>query len=244
MKYSPAEEITFAAKTGFLSRRLWLDFFASGGKSWRNSVWRSLVGRGDFLPHPASRAGDVIVPNRKSPLARRLVGEAIASPPYISQLDHDEACARIALTLERRGRIHSYMTEPDQKRLFFGSHRSYREARAVKFPDLLLELKGAGAYRQVAVEVELSRKSPRRYCEIFRALKNRPPHDLVLFLARSEVIFDALARAMKEVTFPTWERPVGFGAVDAWLENPDGAAIHLHDGTTNLLQLLASPRAQ
>lgn len=183
------------------------------------------------------------MPNRKSLLVRRLVGEAIASPPYISQLDHDEICARIALALERRGLLHSYMTEADQKRLFFGSHHSYREAKAVKFPDLLLELKGPGGGRQVAVEVELSRKSPRRYGEIFRALKDRPHYDLVLFLARSDVIFDALARAMKETTFPTWERPVGFGSVDAWLENPELASVHLHDGTTNLTKMLSPTSA-
>jgi hypothetical protein len=243
VRHLPIEEITFAAKTGFLSRRLWLDYFAKGRKSWRNFMWRALVDRGDFLPHPAIRAGDVIVPNRRSLLVKRLVGDAVASPPYISQLDHDEICARIALTLDRRGLLHSYMTEADQKRLFFGSHRFYREARAVKFPDLLLEFRGPTGGRQVALEVELTRKNSRRYNEIFRALKDRPRHDLVLFLSRSDAIFDALTRAMKDVTFPTWERPVGFGSVDAWLANPELASIHLHDGATNLGQMLAPPPA-
>ncbi len=234
MKYQPIEEVRFAAKTGFLSRRLWLDFFARGSKSWRNKSWRALHASGDFLPHPASRAGDVIVPNRKSPFVRRLVGDAVASPPYIFQLDHDEICARIALSLERRGLIRSYLTEADQKRLFFGSFRSYREAQSVKFPDLLLEVPSSRGNRQIAVELELSRKSPRRYCEIFRALRDGPRRDLFLFLSRSDAIFDALARAMKDVTFPTWERPVGFGLVGEWLANSARATISLSDETTTL----------
>lgn len=237
MRYLPIQEITFAAKTGFLSRRLWVDFFAKGSKSWRNKSWRALQAHGDFLPHPASRADDVIVPNRKSHLVRRLVGGAVASPPYISQIDHDEICARIALILERRGLIHSYLTEADQKRLFFSSFRSYREASTVKFPDLLLELRSSRGNLQLAVELELSRKSPRRYCETFRALRDGPRRDLVLFLSRSDAIFDALSRAMKDVTFPTWERPVGFGQVEEWLANPARAAISLSDGTTSLEKL-------
>lgn len=164
---------------------------------------------------------------------------ALASPPYIFQLDHDEICARIALSLERRGIIHSYLTEADQKRLFFGSFRSYREAQAVKFPDLLLELRSPIGSQHVALELELSRKSPRRYCEIFRALRDGPRRDLVLFLSRSEAIFDALSRAMKDVTFPTWERPIGFGQVEEWMANPARAAISLSEGTTSL-EILAS----
>lgn len=234
MRHQPIEEIRFAAKTGFLSRRLWLDFFARGSKSWRNKSWRAMHEYGDFLPHPASRAGDVIVPNRKSLLVQRLVGGAVASPPYISQLDHDEICARIALSLERRGLIRSYLTEADQKRLFFGSFRSYREAQAVKFPDLLLELRSPKGNLQVAVELELSRKSPRRYCEIFRALRDGPRRELVIFLSRSDGVFDALARAMKDVTFPTWERPIGFGLVEEWLANPARARISLSDRETSL----------
>lgn len=238
MRHEPVDEIRFAAKTGFISRSLWVDFFARGSKSWRNKSWRALLDRGDFLLHPASRANDVIVPNRKSVLVRRLVGEAVASPPYIFQLDHDELCARIALSLERRGIVNSYMTEADQKRLFFGSFRSYREAKSVKFPDLLLELRREGSNQQVAVEVELSRKSPRRYCEIFRALRDGPRRDLVVFISRSDTIFDALSRAMRDVTFPTWERPVGFGLVEEWLANPARANISLSDGTTSLEVLL------
>jgi hypothetical protein len=238
MRHVPIAEVTFAAKTGFLSRSLWLDFFAKGRRSWRYFLWRAFLDRGDFLLHPASRAGDVIVPNRKSPLVRRLVGDAVALPPYISQLDHDEICAHIALTSEKSGLIHSFLTESEQKRLFFSSHRSYQEAKAVKFPDLFLELKSESAVRKVAVEVELSRKSPRRYCDIFRALRERPSHDLIVFLSRSEAIFDALARAMRDVNFPTWEQPVGFGRVDDWLKNPASAAINVHDGRTSLNQIM------
>lgn|GEM_PF-1364161 len=238
MRHLPAAEIAFAAKSGFLSRRIWLDFFATGAKSWKNKVWRSFAERGYFLPHPSSRAGDVLVPNRKNEAVRRMVGEAVASPPYISQLDHDETCARIALTLERQGLIQSYMTEADQKRHFFGWNRSFRDAAAVKFPDLLLELRGPTGKKLVAIEVELSRKNPKRYCGIFRAYRGKPGHDLLVFLARSETIFDALSRAMKEVTFPTWERPVGFGSVDEWLKDPGAAAINLSEGRTSLAQMI------
>jgi hypothetical protein len=239
MRHLPVAEITFAAKSGFLSRSLWMDFFAMGTKSWRNSQWRALTSRGYFQRHPSSRAGDVIVPNRKSELVRRLAGDAVASAPFISQLDHDEICARIALLLERQGVIQSYLTEADQKRLFFGWNRSFLEAKSVKFPDLVLEVSGPKGKQTVAIEVELSRKSPRRYCDIFRAYRARPGHDLVVFLARANTIFDALSRAMKDVIYPTWERQVGFGSVDEWLKDPARALINLSEGSTTLAQLTA-----
>jgi len=238
MRHIPTSEIAFAAKSGFLSRQLWLDFFAKGAKSWKNKVWRSFTERGYFRLHPSSRAGDVLVPNRKNEMVRRMVGEAVASPPYISQLDHDETCSRIALTLERQGVIQSYMTEAEQKRHFFGWNRSFRDAAAVKFPDLLLELSGPKGKKLVAIEVELSKKSPKRYCAIFRAYSRKPGHDLLVYLARSETIFDALSRAMKEVRFPTWEHAVGFSLVDDWLNDPGCAAINLSEGKTSLAQIV------
>lgn len=238
--YCPTAEITLAAKTGFLSKGIWLDFFANGSRSWRNAVWLSLRERGHFQPHPSTRACDVIVLNRKDDLVRRLVGKDIASPPYVSQLDHDEVCTRIALILERQGLIQSYMTEADQKRHFFGWNTSFREAKAVKFPDLLLELNCPGGKKTLAVEVELSRKNRTRYCSIFRSYRAKRDHDMVIFLARTETIFDALSRAMKDVIFPTWERPVGFGSVDEWTKNPDSAAINLSEGSTSIAKMLAT----
>ena len=238
--YSPNAEITLAAKTGFLSKGIWLDFFAVGSRSWRSAVWLSFRERGHFRPHPSTRARDVIVLNRKSDLVRRMVGTDFASPPYVSQLDHDEVCTRIALTLERQGVIQSYMTEADQKRHFFGWNQSFREAKSVKFPDLLLELNCPGGKKTLAIEIELSRKNRTRYCAIFRAYKTKRDHNMVVFLARSETIFDALSRAMKDVTFPTWERPVGFGSVDERIKNPGGAAISLSEGSTSIAKMLAA----
>lgn len=233
----PTAEIAFAAKAGFLSKRIWLSFFASNSTSRNNRIWRSLSMRGYFFPHYSSRAGDVLVPNRKNDLVRRIAGDAIASPPFISQLDHDEACCRIALTLERRGIIQSFMTEAEQKRHFFGWNRSFREAKAVKFPDLLLELNCPSGKKTLAIETELSRKSPARYCAMFRSYKTKRDHDMLIFLSRSQTIFDALARAMKDVTYPTWERPVGFSSIDEWLNDPDTASINLSEGTTSLAQM-------
>jgi hypothetical protein len=130
------------------------------------------------------------------------------------------------------------MTEAEQKRQFFGKNRSFRESTAVKFPDLLLAANGRDGKKNIAIEVELSKKNPKRYRDIFRAYREKRECNMVIFLARSDAIFDALSRAMKDVTYPTWERPVGYGFVDEWTKSPGSAAIHLNNGRTTLGQLL------
>jgi len=236
----PVAEIHFAAKSGFLSKSVWLDFFAAGSTGWKNKVWRSFLEREYFLKHPARRADDVLVPNPKSAAVKRLAGDAVAAPPYIFQLDHDEQCSRIALSLQRRGVVQDYMMEVEQKRHFFGWNKSLSEARAVKFTDLLLEVKCQSGFKRVAVELELSRKSPARYRKIFQSYAAKRDYSTIIFLSRSQTIFDALARAMKDATFPTWEKQVGFSSVDGWLKDPTLTPIHLDSGATSLAQLIAS----
>jgi hypothetical protein len=236
----PVAEIHFASKSGFLSKSVWLDHFATGSTGWKNKVWKSFLKRGYFLKHPARRADDVLVPNPKDGAVKRLVGDAVASSPYIFQLDHDEQCSRIALTLQRRGIAQAFMTEAEQKRHFFGLNKSFSEARAVKFPDLLLEVKCQSGIRRLAIEVELSRKSPARYRKIFQSYAAKRDYDIIVFLSRSPTIFDALARAMRDTTFPTWERQVGFSSIDGWLKDPALTPIHLDSGATTLAQLAAA----
>ncbi len=169
-----------------------------------------------------------------------MANDAVVSAPYIFQLDHDEQCSRIALSLQREGVVQAFMTEAEQKRHFFGLNKSLNEARAVKFPDLLLEVKCHSGIRRMAVELELSRKSPVRYRKVFQSYAAKRDYDIIIFLSRSPTIFDALARAMRDTTFPTWERQVGFSSIDGWLKDPTMTAIHLDSGATTLAQLAAA----
>lgn len=63
--------------------------------------------------------------------------------------------------------------------------------------------------------------------------------DLVVFISNNQAIFNSISRAMKEVNYPTWERPVGFGKMNLWLKNPESASIYLSRSVTSICEIVA-----
>lgn len=230
----PQEEIRFAAKTGFLSKPIWEAYFAKGCYSWRQKQWNALWERGLFLPHSSRLARDVLVPNSDHPIVKKLADRAPARPSIVSQIEHDETVARIVLELQRQGFLESYCFEPEMKAKELSQGRLPSKFNLVKYPDAVLTLRGPSKASKIALEIELSRKSPMRYRELLNAFQNRKEIGAVLFLARRKPIFDALRSAMRDIHYPNWERPIGFCDLDAWLINPSKAAIYFSDRVTTL----------
>jgi hypothetical protein len=109
--WKPVDEIQFAARSGFLTKSLWIRHFAGEShESWINKRWRLLSAGDFFIKHPSS-FDDVLVPNPKSPLVQRLIPGGVFRPPYAAQLRHDEIMYDGFLTLKAQGLVRDFVTE-------------------------------------------------------------------------------------------------------------------------------------
>lgn len=230
----PEREIRFAAKTGFLSKRLWEAFFAGGTPSWNRRLWKHFVGRGFFLEHPSALVRDVLVLRRRHPVVMGMVGDEISAAPIAWQYEHDETVAGILLELVRAGIVQSFVTEAELKRLQIGGRRFVESASRVKYPDAIVTVGGPSASVRIALELELSRKDPKRYRQCLDAYASRRDVDRVIFIARAGIVFESLKRAMRETYYPDWERPIGFSKLDDWKKNPLTAAIEFSESKTTM----------
>ncbi len=138
-RYEPTGEIQFAAKSGFLTRGLWHKYLCDGSNSWRHKLWASFIQQEYFKEHYSSYAKDVIVPNPKNELVKKLAGDEISSPPYISQMVHDEMVAGFVLGLQKDGLIGRFRFEPELKKLDPNPPRYGQNADRRKFPDAVIE---------------------------------------------------------------------------------------------------------
>jgi len=235
----PIAEIQFAAKTGFLSKAIWEEFFASGSYSWRCKQWVSFLERGFFKPHPSVLAKHVIVLNRNNLKVVKLVGVDFASPPYISQLIHDETMARFLLVLKEKGLIQSFQTEMELKKADPGSNKARDASDRTKYPDAVIEVSGNAGALKIAIELELTRKDPKRYKKCLDTYATRSKVHRVIFIARSNGVFATLKRAMVEVIYPDYERPIGFSELSGWMKDPGSAVIYFSESVTSIEKLAA-----
>jgi len=231
----PEAEIRFAAKTGFLTKPLWREFFAEGKPRWQRETWRLLLARGFFCQHPSRRAIDVLVPNPRCKDVINLVGGHLAAPPFVAQLDHDEIMARSLLRLSKANALASYQTEAELKKLSPLVRRRYSADENEKFPDALVEMKSS---LRLALELELTLKSRRRYLHILRTYRMREDFDKIIFIVRSQNIFESITQAMTDMYYPVLERPIGFAWLEEWASDPLTARIDFKTSSTSWKNLV------
>lgn len=239
-KKVPLKEIHFAAKTGFLSRAIWEEYFSNRSRTRNIRAWRALVQEKYFAPHNSNRMNDVIVPCERGRKIVEAAGGDVTSPPHINQITHDEIVSRIALGLMGSDSLVSLQTEGELRQKYMGWIKKTREGRLAKLPDLLVELSGPGRSIKVALEVELSRKNPERYRKVMNSYAAQKTAERVVFISDEEHIFDRLAKAMKDTHYPSWEKPMGFSRLKEWTKNPFTADIYFSDEKTTLQDLTSA----
>lgn len=230
----PQREIEFAAKVGFLTKRLWYEHFAKRSVSQNCRIWNSFLSEEHFKPHPSKSLKDTLVLNRKGRSFLEAKGLSAVLPPHMNQIDHDEIVARFLIQLENQNGIVGIETESEMKQKFMLWMRTTREGRGAKFPDLTLSLKDGSIYKRVAVELELSKKNFDRCKKMMTSYSSKKDIDVIVYVAEQKAIFDRIARAMKEVNYPSWERPVGFSHLKDWVADPMNASIYLSNGINTL----------
>jgi hypothetical protein len=241
-KHIPFREIIFAAKTGFLSKALWHQFFTTRSNSRNSRIWHRFVEDGYFRHHESKMLPDVLTLGNRSLVELERRGIVAVTKPHLGQFDHDEKAANIILSLEKEKVLDSFTTEAELKRKNWLWMKTTRDGKDAKFPDLTLQLSGSVKYRNVALEIEQSKKGFDRYRKMMNSYASVKGIDVVVFIANQEYIFNSISRAMKEVSYPSWERPVGFGEMGAWLKNPLTAPIYLSRGVESIGQWVNEKR--
>jgi len=234
----PLKEIFFAAKTGFLSKELWREFFTTRSESRNSRVWNGFIRESYFRPHESKMLPDVLVLGNKALSLLEKKGIPAVTKPHLGQFDHDEKAAKVILQLLKVEILEGYTTEAELKRKFMVWMKTTNDGKDAKFPDLTIRLKSPAKVRCVALEIEQSKKSFDRYKKVMRSYSSAKEIDAVVFISDRQTIFNQISRAMKETNYPSWERPVGFGEMEAWLRNPLTAPIYLSRGVSSLQEWL------
>ena len=232
-QYQPIREIQFAAKSGFITKELWNEFFAYGCLAWQYRLWKQILKEKIFLCHRSRNTKDVWVLNKRHPLVFKTVGENISNAPFISQLGHDELMAKMTLSVMRKGIASAYRLEPELKKMAPGVRQHYETGNKEKYPDGLIQLANEDRTR-VALELELTRKDLKRYRQILDTYSSYQKADLVVFILRDDRIAQTIKQAMRDTFYPKWERPIGFGRLEDWSRNPTEAKIQFSECVTTL----------
>ncbi len=235
----PLEAIMFTAKMGFLSKEIWGEFFAKGSLRSTQRQWGKLVSDGWFEQHSSPRCSDIFVLTAK---AKRLVDsrvQAIAAPPHMGVFDHDTKLSQIVLKMQRQGLILKWTTESELKILSPSSLKLESHPNSYKYPDLLVTLNVSGKPVRLAIELELSRKSFKRYRDIIFSYRRLPAVKGVFYICPTEEIHKAIKKAFRQSHTSLSEKPIGFGFVDQWLCDPAKAGLEMPSRLTTLSELIA-----
>jgi hypothetical protein len=220
-RYFPEEVVRFIAKTGFISKDLWGEFFFVGGQPrWRRQVWADLLNRKYLVPHPFGRISNVYVLNRHNKeIIDFVCGKAAKSPPA-AQLDHDEILSRGLLRLERARGLVQWMSEAELKSTSGEVvHRIETQGQLIKFPDALVYTGRTAKALPIAIELEKTLKSRSRYEQIVAAYASMGGLRAILYICDSAVTERAIGQALERAYFPE-ALPVGFAGMDAWRADP------------------------
>jgi len=220
-RWVPQAEIQFAARFGFLTKDLWINFFEIGGRTSKFVRWKRLLDRGFFKKHPASRSDDVLVLNPTN--VWRFCSSEPVLPPPIAQIRHDEIAAHGALQLEASKLFSEIQPESQLKRIGF----EWNRARD-KYPDLAIRI----GEEMVAIEMELTQKSAYRYRAIAESYLRRGDYKTAIFVVPNKAIMQAVVRAFSET-----KCELGFMKLEDWMKDPLSARIALANSGTSLREL-------
>jgi hypothetical protein len=129
-----------------------------------------------------------------------------SSPFYRTAFDHDKKLLHLREIFEGSGLVSEYQPEHVVRAELARRHgRQEKRDEGYKVPDALFKLKTPRGTFNVALELECTRKSVKRYRRLIRALSTTPDADLVFILCASSAITlcikDLLAQAREKDPF-------------------------------------------
>jgi hypothetical protein len=209
------------AKAGFLTKRIWNDFFATGNRSWRFRRWQSLMDSGYFTRVPDyGFVENAVTLSDRGHIAADSLGLNPVFSPGAKNLWHDEELIRFALFLERHGWVSNWMTEQELKLNDEGSQFFKNEIRAKKLPDLIIEWNTSPKPILWAVELERTRKRYSRYYQMVGGYKGISRIESVLIIAATNTIEANIKKAQAKMNYPQADRPMFFASMNQMISDP------------------------
>jgi hypothetical protein len=228
------------AKSGFVTRAIWRDYFARGSNRWHRRQLQRLCECRLIEPHVNSKAQGIFVLSIFGKILLAREGLRFALPPFVGQLDHDELVLRSVLELSKQKLIRGFLLENEMKRSEMRQHQitTWTRAEDQRYPDAIFELNVLGKKRMVALEYERTRKSPRRYRDKLWAYSHSNSFWVVIFVCESEAIKSMIKRQLYFLRCPELSGKVAFVDKKQWLAGPADASVNLESQTFSIRTLV------
>ena len=227
------DPLRVAAKAGFISKRIWNEFYGAGNRQWKFRRWQGLLKSSYFKQVPDYGFIDsaITLTDLGRALADELGYDPVFSPPA-KNLWHDEELIRLALFLERQGWISSWRTEQELK-MNKKSQQYFRDqVRAVKIPDLIIEWNTTPKKIIWAVELERTRKEATRYYDMVGAYQGISRIESVLIIVAAHAIEYEIKKAQGKLNYPQTQRPMFFASMSEVISSP--ISCELRQGANRL----------
>ena len=238
MPERPINEMRFVAKTGFLSREIWLRFFVRGSDRWLRKKWAALRTNGLFEPLSKEHAPNVLVLTTKGKVLAKHEGFDPVTRPAIQNLKHDAILSSFLLELESLNLLQCWKAEAELERDVDGTGCGINLARLTKFPDAEIVPKASLRNQVLAVELELTLKSRKRYLDILNRYAGKKNLLGVLFIVGTENIRQALIETREKQRFVLYSLPVGVMRLSDWQEKKGDAPVSFLNRDISLLNLM------
>lgn len=232
------DAIRFTAKTGFITREIWSEFFARGGPRARQKQLAFLLSQKILDPHSCRPLHGVYELGSFGKALLLSNNHSFVTAPASYLLAHDEFVATSVLKLRTLGLVDRWSTEAELKSKNDKQFALELRDRERKFPDAVLAMKTPNKQFILALEYERSGKTIRRYRRLLEEYCYLFQIDLVLIIARDDAIVRRIEKARRESGLSRLSGRLGYVIAHDWIKDPARASISINDEVTTLEKFL------
>ena len=219
--------LIMTARAGFITRKIWLEFYSHNDIYIAKQQINRLLIKGYLLPHPNPIAKSALVLSQpgKDFLYSRL--GTFYSAPAAGQLIHDEYILRSVLRLASDGVIANFQFENELRSAAAQTKFASTKHKYSKYPDALFDILVNGKPRKVALEYERHCKSPERYRDILWMYAAREDLFIIIFVCETQAIFDSLKRQIRRIGGTELVNKIALVRANEWIDGPLKSSIQI-----------------
>lgn len=225
--------IKFAARFGFLTRDIFFSYLCEGSRAHKYRKWNLLIDERWFTPSFSNPYTMYL--SQKAKKIFSLKDIKARSPVFIS---HDQLVAELFLTLEGTGLVTKSWTELELSRQRWDAFSIVGNDQLGKIPDLILDLKTHNGNLRVAIEVEIARKSRKRYAHIALSYLEMKRIDLVIYACSGEQVLSEVKRSFTGQAFKNSQKQPGTILISDFSEMKLDASINYLDTSYTIKSFL------
>lgn len=225
-----------AQKFGFVSRNIVWKHLAQEGIASKYRCWRFLINAPELAPYRNGLTSSHHL--MLSTEYRRALGEGSAvSARAAIYFEHDEYLMGVILYLKRAGVVAQYWTEQELKMDRLLALQTIG-GDPDKVPDLVIDLSTDRGFLRVAVEIEKTRKSQKRYRLVQFGYSRLRRIDLLLFGVIDFQTESAIREAFDRGSFGSEKRSVGYFALSEFAQIGLTSDLRIRGKTLRLSEFL------